>query len=251
MGMDDLIKMLLAGATGSTGQPQQPTEDQPAQGAAAPDLLGTLLGGLMGAGAGAQPAAPAPAQGAQAPQAAGGIGGLLGGLLGGGSASPLGPLVQTLAQKLGLPPAIAQAVVLFVISKLLPALIGGAAPQGQAAPQPAKPAPAQPQAGGLDLGDLLGRMLSGSPRRLSANYLQSTGLHAELAQQVGMDEETALKSLQEVFLGLGSVLGQVAGPSEPQVAPSKPAARARTTPARTAAKAAKKTPPKKRQPPEE
>ncbi|GAB4411013.1 MAG: hypothetical protein Kow00123_24720 [Anaerolineales bacterium] len=249
MAMDDLLKALLAGATGGTGQPQQPAQGQPAPGGALPDLLGTLLGGLAG-GTGQQAAPAAPAQ---AQQPAGGLGGLLGSLLGGGGTSPLGSIVQTLAQKLGLPPAVAQAVVLFVLSKLLPALIGGATPQAQAAPQPAKPAPTQPQAGGLDLGDLLGRMLSGSPRRLSANYLQSTGLHAELAQQAGLDEETALKSLQEVLLGLGSTLAAATAQSAPEPQPT-PEAKSRPKPAAAKAKpqpAAKKTPAKKRQPPEE
>ncbi len=249
MAMDDLLKALLAGATGSAGQAQQPAQGQPAQGGALPDLLGTLLGGLAG-GTGQQAAPAAPAQ---AQQPAGGLGGLLGSLLGGGGgASPLGPIVQTLAQKLGLPPAVAQAVVLFVLSKLLPALIGGATPQAQAAPQPAKPAPTQPQAGGLDLGDLLGRMLSGSPRRLSANYLQSTGLHAELAQQAGLDEETALKSLQEVLLGLGSNLADaMAQPATPK-AESRPKATAAKAKAPASKKpAAKKPAAKKRQPPEE
>jgi len=248
MAMDDLLKALLAGAAaGGTGQAGQPAQGQPAQGSALPDLLGTLLGSLGGSGSGAPAAAPAP----QAPQAAGGLGGLLGSLLGGGGASPLGPIVQTLAQKLGLPPAVAQVVVVFAISKLLPALIGGVAPQAKPAPQPAPPAPTPPQAGGLDLGDLLSRMLSGSPRRLSANYLQSTGLHAELAQQAGLDEETAVKSLQEAFLGLGSLLAGAAEPApEPKPAPPKAAPRAKIA-AKAKAQAPKKPTTKKRQPPEE
>lgn len=247
MAMDDLLKALLAGAVGGKQEPQQPAQEQPAEGGALPNLLGSLLGGLGGAGTGAQPAPAAPAQ---AQQPAGGLGDLLGSLLGGGGASPLGSIVQTLAQKLGLPPAIAQVVVLFVLSKLLPALIGGAAPQAQPAPQPARPAPAQPQAGGLDLGDLLGRMLSGSPRRLNATYLRSTGLHAELAQQAGLDPETALKSLQEVLLDLGSTLAS-ATPEQPAPAQAKPASRPKATATKTTAKTTRKAQPKRCQPPEE
>jgi hypothetical protein len=101
------------------------------------------------------------------------------------------------------------------------------------------------------LGDLLGRMLSGSSRRLSTNYLQSTGLHAELAQQVGLDEETALKSLQEVLLGLGSTLAAATAQPTPEPQPAPPKAESRPKATAAKAPAAKKPAATKRQPPEE
>lgn len=241
MGMEDLLKAILGGSAG--------TQDEQAAGDPVADLLGSILGGaaapqeqseqagigggladLLGGilGGGAQGGGDigdilggilgGGGQGA-APQGGGGLGGILGGILGGGQAdlgghSFLGPIVDGLARKLGLSPAIAQAVVAFAVSKLVPMLLGRVAAPAQAQ------APVQPQrteqAEGFDLDDLLERMGSGSRRKLSTNYLRSTGLAAELADQTELDTKTAAKSLQEVLLALGSTLS---GPQPSQ--PSK------------------------------
>ena len=244
MGMEDLLKAILGGAAapqeqqaqqaggdpladllggilGGIAAPEEQSE-QAGIGGGLPDLLGGILGGgaqggvdigdILGGilGGGAQDATPQ-----------GGLGGILGGILGGGGAnlgghSFLGPIVEGLAKKLGLSPAIAQAVVAFAVSKLLPMLLGRvAAPAPTPVPvQPRRARQAQPQ--GLDLDDLLERMGSGSRRRLNRKYLQSTGLASELAQQTELDTDTAVKSLQEVLLALGNQLG---GTQSPQ--PSK------------------------------
>ncbi len=157
------------------------------------DIAG-ILGGILGAG------------GAGAPQPqprSGGLGDILGGILGGGGAnfganSFLAPIIQELAQRLGLSPAIANAVVAFVISTLLPRLLGGAA----ATPAPRRSTQAQPQ--GLDLDHLLESL--GSGQELEPAYFRSAGMADELAQQTGLDVDTAAESLQQVFGMLSSQL---------------------------------------------
>lgn len=119
---------------------------KPNQAQTASSPLGDLVGGLTGG------------------QQAGALGDMVGGLLGGGSQGGLGGMlgggdltanpmvagvVQNLAEQLGLPPQIAQTVVAFAMSKLLPALT--AQLQGQGADQAVS-------TGGLDLNDLLQRV---------------------------------------------------------------------------------------------
>jgi hypothetical protein len=115
-----------------------------------------------------------------------------------GSNSFLAPIIEGLAENLGLPPAIAQMVVSFVLSKVL----SGAAGRGRA------PAPRRQDAApeGFDLDHLLEQI--GTEQGLDSNYLMSTGMHKELAEQTGLDEDTAARSLEEA---LSMMLG---GPSE-------------------------------------
>jgi hypothetical protein len=217
MSMEDLLKSILGGADSRSTATRQ-----------AADPLSDLLKGILG---GASP------QGRASPQdGAGGLADLLGGILGGGKQDGFGlddilgaimgsggsglganaflaPIAQTLAEKLGLSPALAQAVVAFAMSKLLPALLGGA---GGAVPgQQAGVSPTRPSAAGegLDLDHLLERM--GSGQELAPSFLQSTGMVDELRQQTGLDSDMALQSLQQVFGLFGA---QVAGP-KPQPKP--------------------------------
>jgi hypothetical protein len=148
-------------------------------------------------------------------QGAGGIGDILGGILGGGASMNsntfLRPIVQKLAEQLGLPPAIAQMVVSFVLSKMM----GGAANRAAAPSQGVSPnqtlpsqRPAQqlpPAEQGLNLDDLLGQISTGAT--VDTGYLNSTGMTQELALQTGMDTNTAALSLQHVFTLLGGALG--------------------------------------------
>jgi uncharacterized protein YjbJ (UPF0337 family) len=173
--------------------------------------IGDIIGSIFGGGA------QQPSRGAQ--QGAGGIGDILGGILGGGSGMNsntfLGPIVQKLAEQLGLPPAIAQMVVSFVLSKMM----GSAAAKSQAT-LPSQATPSQrgaqgvPQAQqGLDLDDLLGQMSTG--QTLNTSYFQATGLTQELSQKTGLDSDTAATSLQEVLKMLGGALGSAQQTRQP------------------------------------
>jgi hypothetical protein len=145
----------------------------------------------------------------------------MGGATTGGDAASSGlgalfaPIINGLAAKLGLPPAMAQMVVSFVMSKLFAARQAGGF-------LPAQPVPGQRRRGqatqpsGLNLDDLLNRM--GSGQGVDASYLKSTGLTQELAQQTGMDRATATQSLQEVFNMLSGQMagGEAATPQQPE-----------------------------------
>lgn len=214
-GLEDILGGLLGGAGAA---------QQPGGGGGLEDILGGLLGG---AGA------------AQQPGGGSGLEDILGGLLGGAGATPgvsqapgaatgganAGGLMQTiiqvlggrqefagiiegLAAKLGLPPAMAQAVVAFVLEKLL----SGGSATGSAAPsrkrQPAVSAPptgasrprkpTRPDSGSL-------RDLFQQGARIEPGYLKRSGLANELAQRTGMDTATATQSLNYVF---GALQGQ-------------------------------------------
>jgi len=113
-------------------------------------------------------------------------------------------MANMLSKKHGLPPQIAQAVVVFVLGKLLK---GGM----QASPSSS----AQSEAQGLSLDSLLGRMNSGATLRKAD--IRAAGMAGELAAYTGLDRRTAEASLQEVLNALG---GQVA--RTPARTPRKP-----------------------------
>lgn len=224
MSMEDLLKGILGGA------------DSQAPGKrAAADPVADLLRGILGGGAAAQTGRGQPGD-TGLPDLLGGILGggqgadgfglddVLGGILGGGganiSANPfLAPIVQGLAEKLGLSPAIAQTVVGFAISKLLPALLGATSAQGPGSPprrttkrrRSKTPAPDK----GLNLDHLLEQMGSGEAPQPA--YLRSTGMVDELTQRTGLAEDVALQSLQQVFGLFGAQMGR----SEPPLPKSR------------------------------
>lgn len=218
--IDDLLKALMGDATPDS-------EDERAGGDPLAGLLGGLMGGeasdsaagagdllgalLGGSGMGAQGGLGVTPGGTTAGEA-GGMGGLLSALLGGGAApasaaqapavgagSFLGPVIEGITGKLGLPPQIAQMVVTFVLGKLLGGLVGGATP----APAAQEPAPSAP--GGLDLGQVLGQM--GSGQGLEPAMFRTSGIAEELAEQTGLDSDTAAASIQETLSLLGAQLG--------------------------------------------
>jgi len=133
------------------------------------------------------------------------MGDILNAILGGGGAnvganSFLAPIVNGLAQKLGLPPAVAQTVVAFVLGKLMTGLAGGGSPLG-AGGGGRQPAGQQ----GLDLDGLLEKMGSGSG--LDPAELHDTGMPEELSRHTGLDPDTAAAGLKEVLEMLGGALG--------------------------------------------
>ena len=267
MSMEDLLKSILGGAQESQMQPQRGQSS----GDPLADLLGSILGGalqggqaapqggqqaqggldlgglleaILGGGAQAQPSAPMPTQPAPSGGGLGGLGGLgdllkgiLGGGMGGGGSmegglgSLLAPIANMLAEKLGLPPQIAQMVITFVLGKLLSGFAGqqggGMVPAPQAVPSYPYPQQQQPQ--GLNLDDLLQRM--GSPQGVEASYIRATGMADELAGYTGLDRATATQSLVQAF----SLLGEQMGAQGQQPEMPAPAARRRSRGARPAA----------------
>jgi hypothetical protein len=144
-----------------------------------------------------------PSMGASAgvSQGAVGIGDILGAVLGGGSmgigTSPLlAPIANLLANKLGLPPAIAQAVVAFVLAKLMSGS-GGGVPAGRMGLVEEGPG----------MQDLLER--AGSGQHLDKRTLAATGLPEELAQHTGLNVDTATQSLQQTLELLGPAVGSL------------------------------------------
>jgi hypothetical protein len=223
--MEDLIGAILGGGGKQEGQEEgQPTGDPLA------DLLGGILGGAGGAGStsGGQPDViggllEGILGGGGAPQSGGqpglGLDDILGILGGGGqqqtAAGPLSPIIDGLAENLGLDPRLAQMVVGFVINKLLSgfaARTAGGAPAAPSGMAPSAPAGAQ---GGLDLDHLLEGMVSG---QLDTRFINKSGLTQELVEQTGMDEELAAASLQETFSLLGAQM-PTGGAEEPAPKP--------------------------------
>ncbi len=158
------------------------------QGAQGGDVLGSLLGGLLGGGA--------PQGGQQMPTAQAGI-----------SSHPyLAPIVNGLAQKLGLPPAIAEAVVSFALTQLLGSLMNRASAGREMGVQSFDISQRTLQvAGDQQTEDIAQRFQSGVS--LDADYLHSAGLPQQLAEQTGLDQKTAAKSLEQAFRLLGGELG--------------------------------------------
>jgi hypothetical protein len=189
--LTDLLGGILGGMGGEAPQPSA----SPQGSAGLPDLIGGILGGL--------------GQG-------GDLGGALGGILGGSNMTNnaiLGPISQALSEQLGLDPKVAQMVVIFALTTVIPAILGrmqkGHTQQG-AMPSGALPAPQEGNA--LDLDDLLEQM--GSQRAVGREYLQSTGLTQRLSAQTGLDPETAEESLQQTLFMLGQFLDNDAPSSQ-------------------------------------
>jgi hypothetical protein len=222
-GLGDILGGILGGGAGGT------------QGSSGGGL-GDILGGILGGGT-------SNTQGSSG----GGLGDILGGILGGGTSSTqggasaggglssiLGPIVQSLAQKMGLPPAIAQMVVGFALGKLLPSLMGGTSSKAQQAAPSQRRAQTPSQSGGFDLDDLMDRLGSGNAQSVNTSYLQSTGMAAQLAQQTGLDEDLAAQSLQQVFLTFGNKMSATRSAQSPVETPARqstPRAGARRKPA--------------------
>jgi hypothetical protein len=206
MDMGGLLQGLLGGTGGAGQAPQafggQAQASGPAQGGMD---MGGLLQGLLGGGGGLAAGTGQAASTGQAVSSGGGLGSILGAIMGGGSPtlqtdSFLAPIVSGLAEKLGLPPQIAQAVVAFVIGKLLDHRMQPGRDMGLASTAP--PA-AQPQA--MSLEDVVQRMNSG--KSVTKTSIRNAGLAKELAEHTGLDRRTAEASLQEVLNALGGQLG--------------------------------------------
>ena len=194
------LASLLEGGPGETGQAPQSYGQQAGTGSVPAGLdLASLLQAVLGGAGGLGSSAQAPASGA------GGFGDVLGAVMGGGSSTMasdtfLAPIVNGLAEKLGLPPQIVQAVVAFVMGKLLGNRLQPGAAEFQAS-GPSRTARRQ----GTTLEDVRQKM--NRRQRVTKKELRSSGLARELSTYTGLDRATAEASLQEVLNHLGGQLG--------------------------------------------
>ncbi len=194
MSMEDILKMLV---------------DSRQQGASSQDAdpMGQLVGSLLGGGSGGQGAGLGQMMGAlesvmdggQAQQGGsesgmGQVMGLLGSVMGGGGQGGgdpimalLTPFVAPLAKKANIEPAIAMAVVSFVVHKLL-----------------AHHPTSGRDSNSFDLDDLMGQMANG---KINSDLLKSSGMINELSKKTGLDEATAAKSLDLAFMMVGKTAG--------------------------------------------
>jgi hypothetical protein len=170
----DMLGSILGGA-------QQPSGNSGAQSDPMADILGSIMGGSQNA------------------QGSAGIMGLIGALMGGGqgAGSPSGagatnPLVQMLADKIGIPPELAQMIVGFFMAKMMGSLTQ------QQQPSQANEITSGPNEQMLDLDDLL--QFAGDKRALQTRFANS-GMTQELAAYANIDEETAERSL-EALVGI-------------------------------------------------
>lgn len=192
MALDDILNAFLGGGVPQKGQTSTAGDPlaEMLQG-----ILGGAMGGSSGMGSGAGIGAGDPMGGLLEAILGGGMaqaGGAQGGMTGMGDAmgmnALLAPLADALSKKLGLPPEIAMMVVSFLGAKLM----SGAKPAGAAKAKPGRsPAGRGAQAQGLDLDSLLETM--GNDK----------GMAKELAEQTGLDQATAERSLQEAIGMIG------------------------------------------------
>jgi len=217
----DLLGGILGG--GNSPQAQPAPSSQPSQAEANPiaDLIGSILGGMGGAETPVSPQAQPSGGGGNGiadligsligggggggQQSSGnGIAELIGSMIGGGStgnAQGISPIAQLLADKTGLSPMIAQAVVAFFIAKIMEFVgqrfMGGGQPAlPQGAPQEAAPQ----SGGGFDLDHLLSNINDEEAVNL---HLSNSGMARELSSKTGLDEETAAQSLQTLVMLVG------------------------------------------------
>lgn len=165
-----------------SGAPQQP------MGGGLDDILGAILGGTT------QP--PTGRNRPQQPMGGGGMGDILGAVLGGGGVNAadnsfLAPLVDQLANKLGLPPALAQVVVSFAVTKMLAAHASGGTH------------------GNFAVNHLMEHL--NSDEGVPKDFAHSSGIAAELAQSTGLDTDTAAQALQTVYNAMGRQVGEGEG----------------------------------------
>jgi hypothetical protein len=182
MSMEDILKALMQSASGQQ-QPQQ-------QSGGGADAMSQVLGGLLG---GSQQGGGAPAS-----QVLGGLEQIIGRPTG-AAAEPqssndplmvlIQPLVNKVAAKVGISPAIATIIVSIVFKYLL------------------KSHPSTPDESPLNLGSVMQTLASGG--RLSESTLQTSGMVNEVVRSTGLDERQAVETLNTTFGVIGSQLAPV------------------------------------------
>lgn len=202
MDFGSLLQGILGGSGGPAGGAGQIPEDYGAQagtglGQGGLDMGGLLQGILGGAGG-------LPTGAGQAPPSGGGLGNVLGTIMGAGSPamesdSFLAPIIADLAEKVGLPPQIAQTVVAFVLGKLMGQRLQPGIGTEMAV---TRSGAAGPEATNME--DLLKTM--GNGQRVTKTAIRDAGLAEELAAHTGLDRATAEASLQQVLNAFGGQL---------------------------------------------
>lgn len=186
--LEDLLGGLLGGQGGNLGS-----------------ILGSILGGNApqpDSGSTTMPGTDTPIPSGDPGQMAGALPDILATILNGGSLdSIITPLIGGLVERMGLPPQIAQAIVSIVLNQLMSGMQGGATSlsTSQSSAQPGQ---------GLNLDSLLERMTSG--QGVDQAYLHSTGVPQQIAEQTGLDPNTAAESVQHILGMLGATTSQVA-----------------------------------------
>ena len=203
MAMEDILKALMQSASAQ----QQPQQQSGGSSDAMSQMIGGLLGGSQQSGGGGDALSQVSGgllgggqqgSGAPASQALGGLEQIIGGLAGTTAAPPssndplmvlIQPLVNKVAAKVGISPAIAAIIVSIVFKYLL------------------KSHPSTPDESPLNLGNVMQTLASG--QRLSESTLQTSGMVNEVVRVTGMDEKQAVESLNTTFGVIGSQLAPV------------------------------------------
>ncbi|MGB1252316.1 MAG: hypothetical protein ACPG8W_16980 [Candidatus Promineifilaceae bacterium] len=199
--MEELLKAIM-GAAANGGAQQRPSSQQ--------DPLAEMLGGILGGGNAAP--SPAPSSGGidiadligavigqnatQGQTHQNGIADMIGAIMGGGAQGGVNPIAQMIADKTGIPVAIAQMAVAYFMSKMFQG-------QSQSAPRGGGGGfqPRQAEPNGLDLDDLLDSM--GNDSGSLGTHFANNGMASELAQKTGLSENKANETLQEIMSVIG------------------------------------------------
>ena len=201
-GLSDLLGGLMGGGSGGSGD------------------LGSLLGGLMGGGATGSSAGAGSASGGDAGDLMGMLGGLMGGggapaTFGGGGGGAMLPFADTLAEKLGISPQMANTLIMGAIGLLT-----------------ASAAKKKQTGRSVGLADMT-----------DADYIRSSGMASRLSDQMGISEDDAIVGLQQA---MGLMATQAGAPAaKPQKAAAKKTTAKKATADPAAPPAAPKTTRKK------
>jgi hypothetical protein len=98
------------------------------------------------------------------------------------------PIADALARKTGMAPGIARVVVVFAVTTLMSAFTQKGTRRG------------------FNASELVDQLATEGT--VSKKYLKDSGLVTQLAQQSGLDQQTAAKSLQQAFAALGTQMGE-------------------------------------------
>ena len=178
----DIIGQIMGG--GAAQQRQQPVQPQQP---GINDLIGAIMGGSSRHDTGQ----------------AGGLGDLIG-ILGGGGRQSVNPIAQIVAQRFGIPPALAQAAVSFLMARMMKNMMAQRrAPQQQAPSQDewgiGRAKPQGPE--DINLDDLLDSL---DDESTFDERMDQTGMAEEFAEKANIDKKQAGGILKGILEQLGA-----------------------------------------------